>query len=93
MLQKEVSSQTQGHGSAVDEEKQHTRNAESYNDEMLDEQESEVDEEHLVLRIDGERSKPFDMKGLMCGNHFNAIIDRRSPVSAFTKRELQKTVS
>ena len=43
--------------------------------------ESDVEEEQLVLKIEGKGSKPFYMEGLMCGNHFKAIIDTGSPVS------------
>ena len=47
-------------------------------------------EEHLVLQIDGSGSKPFYMEGTMSGNCFKVIIDNGSPVSIFTKRDLQK---
>ena len=43
-----------------------------------------------MLRVDGEGSKPFYMKGTMCGKYFKAIIDTGSPVLIFTKRNLQK---
>ena len=56
------------------------------------EDESEVDEEQLVLKIEGKGSKPFYMEGLMCGNYFKAIIDTGSPVSIFTEKDLQKIV-
>ena len=52
--------------------------------------EDEEDEEQLILRMDGEGSKPFYMEGMMCGSYFKAIIDTGSPVSIFTKRDLQK---
>ena len=55
-------------------------------------EESEDDEEQLVLRVDGDGCKPFYMEGTMCGNYFEAIIDTGSPVSIFTKRDLQKIV-
>ena len=55
----------------------------NYIEESDDESESE-DEEQLVLRIDGEGSKPFYMEEKMCGNYFKAIIDTGSPVSVFT---------
>ena len=32
------------------------------------------------------------MSGTMCGNYFKAVIDTGSPVSIFTKRDLQKIV-
>ena len=57
----------------------------NYIEESEDEDESE-DEEQLVLRVDGEVSKPFYMEGMMCGNYFEAIIDTGSLVSIFTKR-------
>ena len=57
-----------------------------------DEEDYEEDEEQLVLRVDGEGSKPFYMEGMMCDNYFKAIIDTGSPVSIFTKRDLQKIV-
>ena len=52
----------------------------------------EEDEEQLVLRVDGEGSKPFYMEGMICGNYFKAIIDTGSPIPTFTKRDLQKVV-
>ena len=64
----------------------------NYIEESNDEKESEEDEEQLVLRVDGEGSKPFYMEGMMCENYFKAIIDTGSPVSIFTKRDLKKTV-
>ena len=45
-----------------------------------------------TLRVDGEGSKPFYMEGMMCDNYFEAIIDTGSPVSIFTKRDLQNYV-
>ena len=57
-----------------------------------EEEDYEEDEEQLVLRVDGEGSKPFYMEGMMCDNYFKAIIDTGSPVSIFTKRDLQKIV-
>ena len=64
----------------------------NYIEESEDEDESEEDEEQLVLRGDGEGSKPFYMEGMMFGNYFKAFIDTGSPVSVFTKRDLQKIV-
>ena len=59
-------------------------------------EESDEDEEdckeQLVLRVDGEGSKPFYMEGMLCDNYFKAIIDTGSPVSFFTKLDLQKVV-
>ena len=53
---------------------------------------SDDNEEQLVLQIDGNGSKPFFLEGTMCGNYFKAIIDTGSPVSIFTKRDLQKII-
>ena len=53
---------------------------------------SDDNEEQLVLQIDGNGSKPFFMEEIMCGNYFKAIIDTGSPVSIFTKRDLQKII-
>ena len=60
--------------------------------EESEEQEESGDEEQLVLRVDGNGSKPFHMEGMMCGNHFRAIIDTGSSVSIFTMKDLQKIV-
>ena len=62
----------------------------NYNEDTEDE--SEVDEEQLVLKIEGKGSKPFYMEGLMCGTYFKAIINTGSPVSIFTEKDLQKIV-
>ena len=72
------------------ENSQSTRRV-NYIEESEDEDESVPDAEQLVLRVDGEGSKPFYMKGMMLGNYFKAIIDTGSLVSIFTKRDLQKT--
>ena len=61
--------------------------------EETEDEESDVDEEQLVLNIEGKGSKPFYMEGLMCGNYFKAIIDTGSAVSIFTENDLQKIVS
>ena len=55
----------------------------NYVDEESEEEESDSNEEQLVLQIDGNGSKPFYMKGTMCGSYFKAIIDSGSPVSIF----------
>ena len=60
--------------------------------EETEDEESDVDEEQLVLKIEGKGSKPFYMEGLMCGNHFKAIINTGSPVSIFTEKDFQKMV-
>ena len=65
----------------------------NYIEESEEESEEEDgDEEQLVLRVDGDGCKPFYMEGMMCDNYFKAIIDTGSPVSNFTKRDLQKIV-
>ena len=62
----------------------------------IDEEESEVEssdeEEQLVLRVDGKGHKTFYTEGQICGKWFKAIIDTGSPVSIFTKRDLQQTI-
>ena len=63
----------------------------NYIEEYEDEGESEEDGEQLVLRVDGEGSKPFYMEGMLCGNYFKAIIDTGSPVSIFTKKICKKS--
>ena len=60
--------------------------------EETEDEESDVDEEQLLLNIEGKGSKPFYMEGLMCGNYFKAIIDTGSAVSIFTVKDLQKIV-
>ena len=60
--------------------------------EESDEESEEDDEEQLVLRVDGDGCKSFYMEGTISGNYFKAIIDTGSPVSIFTKRDLQKIV-
>ena len=64
----------------------------NYIGEESEEEESDSNEEQLVLQIDGNGSKPFYMEGTMCGNYFKAIIDTGSPVSIFTKRDLTKII-
>ena len=88
--------ETQGYGSAVENKNkgQGTRSV-NYIGEESDEKDSEKHEEQRKLRIDGKGNKPFYMEGLMCGNHFKAIIDTGSPVFSlfsFTKRDLHKVV-
>ena len=64
----------------------------NYIDEESEEEESDSNEEQLVLQIDGNGIKPFYMEGTMCGRYFKAIIDTGSPVSIFTKRDLTKII-
>ena len=60
--------------------------------EEAEDEESDVDEEQLVLKIERKGSKPFYMEGLMCGKYFKATIDTESPVSIFRERDLQNIV-
>ena len=64
----------------------------NYIEESEEESEEDEDEEQLVLRVDGNGCKPFYMERMLSGNYFEAIIDIGSPVSIFTKRDLQKIV-
>ena len=64
----------------------------SYIEESEEESEGDEDEKQLVLRVNGDGCKPFFMEGRMCGNYFKAMINTGSPVSIFTKRDLQKIV-
>ena len=64
----------------------------NYIEESEEKSDDDEDEEQLVLRVDGDGWKPFYMKGMMYSNYFTAIIDTGSPVSIFTKRDLQKIV-
>ena len=64
----------------------------SYIDEESEDDESDSNEEQLVLQIDGSGSKPFYIEVTMCGNYFKPIIDTGSPVSNFTKRDLTKII-
>ena len=62
----------------------------NYIDESDEDQEDyEEDEEQLVLRVDGEGSKPFYMEGMMCDNYFKAIIDTGSS-SQFLQNAIYK---
>ena len=45
-----------------------------------------------MLRVDRKGHKSFYMEGQMCGKWFKAIIDTGSPVSIFTKRDLQQII-
>ena len=64
----------------------------NYIDESDEDEDCEEDEEQLVLRVNGDGSKPFYKEGMMSDNYFKAIIDTGSPVSIFTERDLQKIV-
>ena len=52
----------------------------------------EDNREQLVLRIEGKGSKHVYTEGMMCDKKFKAIIDIGSPVSIFTKRDLQNII-
>ena len=52
-------------------------------------EEEELDDDEMVLKVDGDGKSPFMIEGLLCGNEFRAIIDTGSPVSIFTIDELQ----
>ena len=54
--------------------------------------EEELDEDEMVLQVDGTGVKPFKIAGLMCGNKFRAIIDTGSPVSIFAIDELRRLI-
>ena len=64
----------------------------NYIDEDTEEDKTDDNEEQFVLQIDGNGTKPFFMEGTMCGTYFEAIIDTGSPVSMFTKKDLQKII-
>ena len=52
--------------------------------------EEELDEDEMVLQVDGTVVKPFEIEGLVCGNKFRAIIDTGSPVSIICDRRIEK---
>ena len=64
----------------------------NYIDEVESEEETSDEEEQLVLRVDGKGHKQFYMEGQMCGKWLKAIIDIGSPVSIFTKRDIQQII-
>ena len=51
---------------------------------------SKIDEDKIVLHVEGEGSPPILIKGKINGHEFNAIIDSGSPVSIFTASDLKK---
>ena len=59
---------------------------------ISEESEEELDEDEMVLQVDGTGVKPFEIEGLMCGNNFRAIIDTGSPVSIFAIDELRRII-
>ena len=64
----------------------------NYIDEVTDEDTSDDIEEQFVLQTDENGTKPFFMEGTMCLIYFRAINDTGSPVSTFTKRDLQTII-
>ena len=48
-----------------------------------EEGEEELDDDEMVLYVDGDRKSPFKIEGLLCGNEFKAVNDTGSPVSIF----------
>ena len=59
---------------------------------ISEDSEEELDEDEMVLQVDGTGVKPFEIEGLMCGNKFRAIIDTGSPVSIFAIGELRRII-
>ena len=58
----------------------------------MSEEEDELEDDEMVLHVDGERANPFMIERLVCDNTFKAIIDTGSPVSIFRIEELQRIV-
>ena len=59
---------------------------------ISEDSEEELDEDEMVLQVDGTGVKPLEIEGLMCGNKFRAIIDTGSPVSIFAIDELRRII-
>ena len=59
---------------------------------ISEDSEEELDEDEMVLQVDGTGVKSFEIEGLMCGNKFRAIIDTWSPVSIFAIDELRRII-
>ena len=57
---------------------------------VSEEEEDELEDDEMVIQVDGERTNPFMIEGLLCANAFKAIIDTGSPVSVFPIDELQR---
>ena len=53
-------------------------------------EESIVDEEKVVLTIEGDENGHFTMKGKINGNDFQTMVDSGSPVTIFEIDELKK---
>ena len=52
----------------------------------------QLEDDEIVLQVEGAGVKPFMLKGLICGKKLNAIIDTGSPVSIFAVDELEKII-
>ena len=59
---------------------------------ISEDSEEELDEDEMVLQVDGTGVKPFEIEGLMCGNKLRAIIDTGPPVSIFAIDELRRII-
>ena len=59
---------------------------------ISEDSDEELDEDEMVLQVDGTGVKLFEIEGLMCGNKFRAIIDTGSPVSIFAIDELRRII-
>ena len=58
----------------------------------VSEDSDELEDDEMVLQVEGTDAKLFMMEGLMCGKEFKAIIDTGSPVSKFAIGELKKII-
>ena len=58
---------------------------------ISEDSEEELDEDEMVLQVDGTGVKPLEIEGLMCGNKFRAIIDTGSP-AIFAIDELRRII-
>ena len=54
----------------------------------VSEEEDELEDDEMVLQVDGERTNLFMIERLLCGNTFKVIIITGSPVSLFPINEL-----
>ena len=52
----------------------------------------ELEDDEIVLQVEGSGVKPFMMEGLMCSKKFKASINTVSPVSIFAVNELKKII-
>ena len=58
----------------------------------VSEDSDELEDDGMVLQVEGSGAKPFMMEGLMCAKEFKAIIDTGLPISIFAKDELKKVI-